>query len=192
MNEVNQLASDLHFVREAIEARDERHEPPPAIIICWALYVLVGYTMIDLAPRWAGLFFCIGGIGGGLVTGALSKKYAKVAGVIDRTQWRRRMLHWFVGFLIIFAAVFGLACVIPALRGIAGSQVIVVMIGILWYMAGVYGTPNERYMLWAGPALMLGGILVSLVPHYGWTALGVLIAACMLRPLLRRGRADHV
>ena len=65
----------------------------------------------------------------------------------------------------------------PAIRGEAGGQVFVVLIGFMYFMAGIH---LDRAFLWISPFLLAGGILVGLVPHHGWTILGALIAAALL------------
>jgi hypothetical protein len=80
-----------------------------------------------------------------------------------------------------------LSAVIPGLRGTVGGQLIVVMIGLVYFLAGVH---FDRNLLWLGPVLVAGGVLVGLVPRYGWTGLGVVIAAGLVIPTLfppRRG-----
>ena len=184
-----QLQEDLRFVREAVARREAAARPPVAIYWVWAVYVLVGYSMIDLVPRYCGLFFMIGGVVGGIITTILARRAQHRTGEQDRETGRRAMLHWFVGILLAIAATFGLAAVIPALRGSAGSQVLVVMIGIDYFLAGVH---FDRNFLWLGPVLMAGGILVGLFPHYGWTGLGVVIALGLIVPTLfapRQARA---
>ena len=191
MTESNQLANDLRFVREAVEEHHQQQGRPKSIIIMWAVYVLIGYSLIDLHPAWAGWFFMIGGWGGGMISWWVGRRFMKSTGQINRRLERRTLLHWFVGFLLIFASLTGLAMEHAALRGPLGSQCIVLMIGLIYFTYGIH-VPAARYLIWAGPILMLGGVLVGLVPHYGWTALGVLIAAMILSGLLVRPKTVAV
>ncbi|HUB25798.1 MAG TPA: hypothetical protein VL992_10250 [Tepidisphaeraceae bacterium] len=185
------MANDLRFVREAVEEHHQQQGRPKSIIIMWAVYVLIGYSLIDLHPAWAGWFFMIGGWGGGMISWWVGRRFMKSTGQINRRLERRTLLHWFVGFLLIFASLTGLAMEHPALRGPLGSQCIVLMIGLIYFTYGIH-VPAARYLIWAGPILMLGGVLVGLVPHYGWTALGVLIAAMILSGLLVRPKTVAV
>src|SRR4051794_19103849 len=164
-----QLQEDLRFVREAVARREAAARPPVAIYWVWAVYVLVGYSMIDLAPRYCGWFFMIGGVVGGILSAMLGRRAQHRTGEHDREMGRRAMLHWMVGILLAIAGTFGLAAVIPALRGSAGSQVLVVMIGIVYFLAGVH---FDRNFLWLGPVLIAGGVLVGLFPPYGWAGVG--------------------
>ena len=60
MTEIHQLHDDLRFVREAV-SRGDSPRRPAAIYVVWAVYVLVGYTLIDLyPPPRAGSFWSAG------------------------------------------------------------------------------------------------------------------------------------
>jgi hypothetical protein len=179
MNISNEISEDLRFVRDAVEQHRFQAGRPKSLAIMWAAYVLIGYTLIDVRPSWAGLFFAIGGWAGGMISWWIGHRYMKRTGELNRRLERRTLLHWFVGFILIFASLTGLAMEHAALRGPLGSQLVVLMIGLIYFTYGIH-VPAARYLIWAGPILMLGGILVGLVPHYGWTALGVLIAAMIL------------
>jgi hypothetical protein len=181
----DQLQQDLRFVRQAVARRESATRRPVAIYWVWAVYVLVGYSLIDLAPRYCGLFFLVAGVVGGILSAMLGHRAGRRSGEVDCEMGRRAMLHWMVGILLAIAATFGLAAVIPALRGPAGSQVLVVMIGLDYFLAGVH---FDRNFLWLGPVLMAGGILVGLFPHYGWTGLGVVIALGLIVPTLFSSR----
>ena len=177
MTDVRQLQDDLHFVREAV-ARRESPRGPYSIYYLWAVYVLVGYTLIDVMPKASGWFFLVGGILGGFASAYLGKRYARRTGEYDRDHARRAMLH-FIGIPLAVASAISLDLVMPELRGPHIGQIIVVMIGLVYFLAGVHLDPN---FLWLGPVLIVGGLLVGFVPHYGWTALGVVIAAGLVIP----------
>ena len=57
------------------------------------------------------------------------------------------------------------------------------MIGLVYFLAGVH---FDRQFLWLGPVLMIGGVVVGLVPHYGWTCLGAIIAIGLVVPTFFR------
>jgi hypothetical protein len=62
------------------------------------------------------------------------------------------------------------------------------MIGVVYYLAGVH---MDRWFLVLGPILMIGGVVVGLVPHYGWTMLGAVIALGLIAPtFFRRSRQE--
>src|SRR4051794_41527104 len=75
-----QLQEDLRFVREAVAHREAGFRRPVAIYWVWAVYVLVGYSMIDLAPRYCGWFFMIGGVVGGILSTVLGRRADRLGG----------------------------------------------------------------------------------------------------------------
>ena len=54
MTEMSQMEQDLRYVRQAVDRRGRVVRGPFAIYYMWAVYVLVGYTLIDVAPRASG------------------------------------------------------------------------------------------------------------------------------------------
>jgi hypothetical protein len=181
MSDVKQIRDDLQFVRHVVDRRERSGRGPVAVYWYWAAYVLIGYTMIDVATRWAGWFFMVGGLGGGVVSGMIGRRYAERTGERDRLEIWQKTMHFGLGIILAFLATFALAWVIPELRGPKGSQVMVVMIGIIYFLSGVH---FDRNFLWLGPVVMAGGVLVGLVPHYGWTMLGAVIAVGLVLPTL--------
>jgi predicted small integral membrane protein len=184
MTEIHQVADDLRFVRTAVETH-RRSRFTPSVAYVWAAYVLVGYALIDLAPHASGLFFLVGGVAGTAATAVMARRAQRRTGVIDRAEGRRQFLGWFGGFVLIVSCSIALQLTNPALRGTPGGQVVVVMAGLMYFLAGAYGPAEVRYLVWGGPVVMAGGVCVGLVHHYGWTALGVLIAALILLPTFR-------
>jgi hypothetical protein len=179
MTEIRQMHEDLRFVREVVARRDRQQRRPVLIYCVWAVYVLVGYTLLDLAPRAAGWFFMVGGVVGGIISAILGRRAARDAGEYDRDEARRETLHWLGGILLALASAFAMATVVPALRGPAGGQLIAVMIGLVYFLAGVH---FDRNFLWLGPVLIVGGVLVGMAPRYGWTTLGVVVALGLVVP----------
>jgi len=179
MTESQQLQNDLQYVRSVVARRDRGAGGPAALNYIWAAYVLIGYPMIDLAPQYCGLFFLFAGILGGILSAILGKRFAHQTGEIDRETGRRAFLHFFLGIAVAVVGTFALAWVIPDLRGPRGSQVLVVMIGLIYMLAGIH---FERYFLWLGPILIIGGVMITFVPHYPWTLLGIVIAVGLIIP----------
>jgi hypothetical protein len=97
------------------------------------------------------------------------------------------MLFWFGCFILSLGAIAGLALTVPALQNEAGgrilSQFLIILFGLQYFSYGVL-EPDARHLRWAGPILVAGGVCVGLLPRHGWTALGVVMAACLLVPLL--------
>jgi len=180
MTDIKQIHDDLKFVREAVDRHDR--QPPRALTIywVWAVYVLVGYTLIDLSPRSANWFFLIGGIAGAIISAIIGRRASQQAGEIARADGRREGLHWILGVLLAIASTIALAIVLKLPGQIAG-QLVVVMIGLVYFLAGVH---FDRNFLWLGPILMAGGVVVGLIPRYGWTSLGIIVALGLALPTL--------
>ena len=185
MTEIHQLHDDLRFVRDAVALGDPPARGPAAIYVVWAVYVLVGYTLLDVDSRAAGWFFLVGGVLGGVASALLARRARRKDGAYDRREVRRTLLHWGAGIVLAIACAMALAAVMPALRGQPSGQLIVVMIGLVYFLAGVHFDPN---FLWLGPILMVGGVLVGFVPRFGWTALGAVIALGLVIPTLLPAR----
>jgi hypothetical protein len=185
MSDASQLGEDFRFVRQSVARRDATRRGPNAVYWIWAVYVLVGYTLIDFAPTMSGWFFMAGGIAGGALSAWVGSRQAQRLGEVDRRH--RRAIGWHFGGGVVLCMIFSfaLAAVIPELRNNRAGQVMVVMIGLVYFLAGLHIDPN---FLWIGPILMVGGVLVGLVPHYGWTCLGVIIAVSLVVPTLLPAR----
>lgn len=189
MTEARQMQEDLQYVRQLVDQRGPRRPPGTgAIYWVWAVYTLIGYTLIDVAPQASGPFFLIGGIVGGLLSAVIGYRARRRSGDLDvRDRWLS-LLHWVGGVILCIAGTLALGAVIPPLREKAYSgQLVVVMIGVVYFLAGVH---LDRWFLLLGPVLMIGGICVGLVPHYGWTALGVVIAVGLTAPTFFPSRRD--
>lgn len=179
--DIRQLSEDLSFVRTAVETRGKVNPAEARLVYgYWALYVLCGYFLIDVVPKYAGAFFMVGGILGGFVSWAVGKHIARKYGEFtSREDNRRASLHWIGGMLLAISASIALAVTIPALRGPAGSQVLLAMIGLVYYFWGVY---VDRNFLWLGPVLLAGAIAVRFIPSYPWTWVGAVIALGLVVP----------
>jgi len=184
MSDVEQLRDDLHFVRSAVARRERMDNGPAVILYIWAVYVLIGYTLMDVRIAWAGPFFGAGGFIGGALSWWFGQRYSRQLGEWDRAVALKGMLHFFGGIMLGLLATISLATVIGSLRGTQGSQVFVVMIGMVYFLWGVH---YQRYFMLLGLILMAGGVVVALIPRYGWTMLGGVIALGLILPTLIPG-----
>ena len=184
MSEIHQIGKDLQFVKEVVDRR-QRHGGVPVLAYLWATYVLIGYTLMDININAAGMFFAIGGFVGGIASWRIGRWYALRTGQSDRSMAKRALLHFGGGILLGWIFCIALAAMIEPLRGPKGSQVFVVMIGMVYFLWGVH---EDRYFLWLGPVLMAGGVLVGFFPHFGWTALGIVIALGLILPTFKRSK----
>lgn len=181
MTQPQQLQEDLSFVRHAVERQRRSHSPAP-ILWLWAGYVLIGYLLLDLDPRAGALFLMILGPICGVASAWLGARASRSAGERDRESDRAEALHWSAAFIAL-AAILAMAAIHPAMRGTLSGQLIVVCIGLVYYL---YGVHRDRNFLWLGLVLIAGGVLLSFIPVYPWTCLGVVIALGLVLPTLLR------
>jgi hypothetical protein len=179
MTQIQQIHEDLRFVRDAVARREDRPRRIASVYYVWAVYVLVGYALLDYDPGVATWFLMLGGVAGGVASALIGRRYAAQVGEYDRAEARREGLHWAGGVVLSVVAAFALAFAVPALRGQPMGQLIAVMIGLVYFLSGVH---YDRNFLWLGPVLIAGGVLVGFVPRYGWTALGVVVAMGLVVP----------
>ncbi|WP_242112485.1 hypothetical protein [Luteimonas aquatica] len=171
---------DLSYVVRAVR-HSERPRGVTAIYLLWAAVIAVGFALPDFAPRWAGPFWLVAGIAGGLASWRLGTRQAARAGVRDADLGRRYALHWLLagaGFLL---------CVLPMLdgHGDAGrsAHTFMLVAGLCYALAGVH---LDRSWLWPG-LLMLAAyaVLTLFAPPFAWTISGLLIAGSLLWAGLR-------
>jgi hypothetical protein len=173
MSEVSQIEQDLKYVRQAVERSETVRHGYGAVYYVWAAYTLIGYVLIDFAPRVADWFFLIGWIPAAMISGFLHAQFVKRWGDFDAELRGRMGLHWGGGAILAIGAVIAMANlhIIPA--GTPTGQLCVVLFGIIYFFAGVH---FDRSFLVLGPMLVIGGLLVGFIPHYPWSILGALIA----------------
>jgi hypothetical protein len=181
MSDVQQLRDDLHYVRAVVNRRERTDTGPALIMYVWATYVIIGYTLMDVRPQYAGPFFGIGGFVGGIASWLIGRSYAHKTGEWDAATAARGLLHFGGGIMLSCLFTLGLASQIEGLRGTHGSQVFVVMIGVVYFLWGVH---YQRYFLFLGIVVMAGGTFVGLIPHFGWTLLGAVISLGLVLPTL--------
>src|SRR3954463_16715697 len=117
MSETRQIEEDLRYVREVVARRERTPDRPVLIYYVWAVYVLVGYSLIDLAPAYSGWFFLIGGVVGGVLSAVIGRNLGRRRGELDG-DGRRAALHWMAGIVLAMVGVLALAAVTPELRAV--------------------------------------------------------------------------
>lgn len=174
MTTTEQLRHDLDYVAGALRRRDG--DPGvPAIYFLWAVLVLVGFALPDLAPRLAGAFWLVAGIGGGLLSMWLGTRDARRHGILDAQAGKRYGYHWLlVGLGFLLSA---LPMVLGRVDPGAASATFLLVAGLGYALAGIH---LNRPLLWSG-LVMLGayGVLQLSSPPYTWTITGIVIAASL-------------
>jgi len=186
MTQNKQLQQDLDYVRNVVRHHDSELGVP-AIYFLWAAVILVGFALPDLAPRLAGRYWLLAGIGGGLLSWWLGAREAKRSGFNDAALGKRHGLHWLIT---------GVAFLLSALplilaRGDQGAAVgnFLLITGLSYALAGVH---LNRPMLWSGLLMLVAyGVLQLFAPPYTWTITGVVIALSLVWAGLSARRARN-
>lgn len=183
MSQAQQVSDDLQFVRQAVTRREQSQHIPTPIAWMVAIYVVIGYTLLDFNPNWASLFFAIGGLAMGVMGWVFGHRSSHLTGEYDRAEVRKSILHW-LSILLAIAGVVALS-IARGLQGQVVGQFIAMTIGLIYFLGGVHFDKN---LLWLGPLLMAGAVAITYVPHYGWTALGLLVGLGLVVPTWFRPR----
>ncbi|MEO7648206.1 MAG: hypothetical protein ABIV11_08235 [Gemmatimonadaceae bacterium] len=101
----------------------------------------------------------------------LGSRQARTVGQESAREGRQQLLHW--GALL--AAIFLLAPLLMkgTLAGETIAQVILLMVSLGYFLAGVHLVPALR---WAALATAIGYVVTVTIDAFAWTALGVLFA----------------
>lgn len=176
MSQLETARENLDYVASTLRRAAPASPQDATIYFLWAVLVAIGFALPDFAPQFAGPYWFVAGIGGGLLSWWLGARGAKRAGVVDRDLGRRYGWHWIIGGLgFILAA-------LPMATGVIdpanGASLFLLVGGILYLLAGVH---LDRGIAPSG-ALMLAAYVVLLVAHppYVWTVTGLVIAVALV------------
>ena len=172
-----QMAHDLHFVREALESSRAVRYRSLAIPLLWATVILVGFVLNDFGSLSAvGLYWGIVSPIAGILSGWLGTRVERIAGVQnDRAQDWRECLHW----LTIFAG-FVAVGVITATHGFdarRAGQWMTLVFGLVYFLGGLH--LDARFLL-PGLAAIAGSAAVDHLGPYSWSIVGAVIAGSLV------------
>ena len=180
----NKIESDIGYVKDLV-AKSDNPASPASIYVIWAVILMVGFSLIDLAPRWVGLFWMIAGPAGGMLSGFLGYKAGANKGQMDREVGIKHTLHWSGMMVIVFLAILlGLKGLV---HGVVNSQVILLVVALGWWTAGVH---FDRIFLWLGGIMVLGFLGTLFMDSYAWTAMGVLLGTVLIVAAIRQGKKN--
>src|SRR5271166_2890393 len=111
MSDMHQLHQDLQYVRDVVTRSEETPPRTTAIYWIWAIYVVIGCSLIDFAPHLSGPFFMLGWIAAFIATGMVAHHTKKRSGV--RTHSPGAALFWFGGSILIVLCCIGISVLIP-------------------------------------------------------------------------------
>lgn len=174
------FAQDLRYVRDLLE-RPSR--TPASIPILWAAVGAIGFALVDLAPAAVPWYWLAAGPLGMIASIWLGWRAAERRGHLDRATGMRWAWHW-AGLLGAVGAVVLLA-VVGMVPFSVINPVILVLIAIAYLLAGVH---LDRRLLWVAAALAIAFPVIILLPKFGWTAAGGLVALALLGVALSAGR----
>ncbi|MBT9160565.1 MAG: hypothetical protein AAGB97_05905 [Dehalococcoidia bacterium] len=174
MADMEQVKSDLGYLREVV--RTSEQDPSLSVIyFLWAALCLVGFSLVDFAPRHVGLYWSIAAPLGFLTSCFLGWRHSRRQGQMHRDLGIRYGLHMFGMMVVIFlAAILG---VIGAVCWQELSKLILLIIGLSYFLAGLH---LERPLLWIGILMMVGYLALFVIPAYGWTFIGALVAVALV------------
>ena len=93
MSTAERAQQDLDYVSSTVRS-SEVQRGTPSIYFLWAAITLVGFALVDFKPLWAGPYWFVFGIGGGILSGWLGKRDALRHGFNDKALGRRYTLHY--------------------------------------------------------------------------------------------------
>lgn len=174
MESSGRMQEDLQYVRDVVR-RSEVSATPRAIWYLWAAIGLVGFALVDLAPERVPLYWMVTAPAGFLASAWLGWRHGRALGQQSWREGRAHVLHWaalLVGvFLLVPLAASG------ALPGATLAQVILLLVGLGYVLAGVH---LVRPLLWVGLLMVAGYGALFFVERYAWTAIGVLVALALV------------
>ena len=182
MEQLKQLENDLGYVREVVQ-RSEHDRSPAGVYLLWAAIVLVGFALADFAPTRVGLFWVVAGPLGGLISGILGWRHSVRRGQVRREEGIQWGLHWGGMMAAILLAVPLAATGVIQWKGF--GNVILLVLALTYFLAGVH---LERPLIWIGALMAAGYVALFFIPAYGWTLVGVLVAAGLAVTPLIGGR----
>jgi hypothetical protein len=179
------VESDIQYVRALVE-KSGSVSFPKSVYALWAVIVLFGFSIIDFAPKWTGLYWTVAGPGGGILSGILGHRAGVRIGQVNRETGVRHALHWSGMLLVIGLAV--LLAVKGFIHGTVLSQVILLVVALGWWTAGVH---FDRAFLRFALVMMLGFVGTLFSMSYIWTAIGVLTSAGLVGAALQKRKDDE-
>jgi hypothetical protein len=178
------LEADLGYIKDLVSEADRR---PSArgLYLLWAVIILIGFSLVDLAPEYTGWFWMVAGPVGGILSGIIGHRYSLARGQLNRTDGIRHALHWSgmlmaVGFTVLLAVRSGMS-------GTDLSRMILIVITFGWWCAGVH---FDRAFLTLGAIMGLGFLATMFIAKYVWLGLAIVLAAELVRLAIKAGGVD--
>lgn len=179
------IESDIGYVKDLV-TKSGKSTQPASFYLLWAVILMVGFSLIDFAPRWVGLFWMIAGLAGGILSVFLAYKAEANKGQMNREVGIKYALHWSgMAVIVLLAILLGVKGFVQ--QGAVLSQVILLIVALGWWTAGVH---FDRIFLWLGGIMMLGFLGILFMDRYAWTTMGVLLGIVLIVTAIRQGKKN--
>lgn len=182
MSQAKHIENELSYVRELV-SKSDRGPAPTAIYLLWAVICLVGFPLVDFAPRYVGWFWMFAGPIGTLLSMVLGWRHSARMGQVRRELGVRHGFHW-VGMLVAIFLVVPLGA-LGTITWNAVHHVMLLIIALSYYFAGVH---LERPILWVGLLMVAAYVALFFIKTYQWTIVGVVLAVALAATGLIGGR----
>jgi hypothetical protein len=183
MDHLDRLEGDLRFVRGALHA-STRSASPSALYFLWALIVLIGFALVDFRTDLVPRYWAVAAPAGFFISAYLGWRHAWRTGQASASDGQRHLLHWAAVLVAVGLAV---------LLGRNGAMpwetlhaMILLVLSLGYFTAGLH---LDRPLLWVGLLMGAGSIIVTVVPLYAWTSVGIVLAVSLAIAGLREGRS---
>ena len=171
MTTADRVKEDLDYVASAVR-RQDRPSGIPLLYFMWAGLVLVGFSLPDFAPRYAGLYWFFAGIGGGLFSWWMGARDERKHGINNTELGNRYGFHWLIGGVGFLLA--GLPMMLGRVPADSGAATYLLVGGIVYSLAGVH---LDRPILWSGLLQLAAFLMLTIFQFpYTWTITGIVIA----------------
>lgn len=164
---------DLGYVRDVVQ-RSEHRTMPPYILYLWAAISGVGFTLIDIAPRFVGWYWVAASLAGFAASLWLGSRHARAGGQESRQEGKRHLLHW--GGMLVSISLVPILASRGHVDGEGVGLVILLIVALGYWYAGVHLIPALRWMGAVAGATCLALAFVDRFP-YPWTSAGLVLAA---------------
>ncbi len=174
MTNMEKLREDVAYVRAATDRSD--NVPCRSIYLLWAAIGLCGFTLMDFAPNpwWINVYWLVAAPTGFVLSYWFSKRESLQLGQADRRLGMRIMYHW-LAFMV--AGWLGALLVVEGhLSGRGFGSLWVLLLALSYFQIGLH---VDRRLISIGILIGIGFPITIYLPDYGWTALGVILAASL-------------
>ena len=173
MPELNELETDLNYVREIV-GRAEEGASPSSVYFLWAGIVLVGWPLNDFYPQAAGLYWMLAGPLGGIASAFLGARWARRVGQASRLLAIKHSLHWgaMLGAILLAIPLQQTGQITPT----GYLRLILLLVALTYFLAGLY---LSRPLLWVAAVVLTCYIVGFFVDTYLWTGAGIVVASSL-------------